>query len=170
MTIGGKIRKMHFKLSMAQGDTKMNGFSFVGTACHNLTRLGKKISKLIATLVAIVFFLSMGTMFLPVPAAQAALVLLCDGLDYGGDPYTATYVDGLFTEVRFDRTPNLPPVTSELTYDTVNEQGQPIYRGGYLGAADVVLVDISGGNVRSGSEVSVSVDGLWNQERGICGV
>ncbi|NER36729.1 MAG: hypothetical protein F6J93_22555 [Oscillatoria sp. SIO1A7] len=146
----------------------MNGFDsgFFASLWHQ----GKKISKLIATLlVATVFFLGMGTILLPVPTAQAAMVLFCPGLDAGGYPYTATYVDGLFTEVRFDRSPSLPPVTSELTYDTVNEQGEPIYRGGYLGMADVTLVDRSKGNVQPGSEVSVAVDGRWNQTRGVCG-
>ena len=130
----------------------------------------QQISKLVATSVTTCVLLFVNTIFLPVPFAHAAMVLYCDGLDAGGYPYTATYVDGLFTEVRFDRSPDLPPVVSELTYDSVNEQGQPIYRGGYLGAADVVLIDLSGGNVRPGSEVSVSVDNRWNQERGICGV
>lgn len=130
----------------------------------------QQISKLVATLVMTFVLLFIGTISLPVPFAHAAMVLYCDGLDAGGNPYTATYVDGLFTQVQFDRSPNLPPVVSELTYDTVNEQGQAVYRGGYLGAADVVLIDISGGNVKPGSEVSVSVDNLWNLERGICGV
>ncbi len=130
----------------------------------------QQISKLVATLVITFVLLFIGTIFMPLPFAHAAMGLFCNGLDAGGNPYTATFVDGLFTQVRFDRSPNLPPVVSELTYDTVNEQGQPIYRGGFLGAADVVLIDLSGGNVKPGSEVSVSVDNLWNQERGICGV
>ncbi|GGA40097.1 hypothetical protein [Okeania sp. KiyG1] len=130
----------------------------------------QQISKLVATLVTTFVLLFVGTFFLPVPLAHAAYSLSCDGLDHGGNPYTASYINGLFTQVRFDRSPDLPPVVSELTYDTVNEQGQPVYRGGFLGAADVVLIDISGGNVKPGSEVSVSVDNLWNQERGICGV
>ena len=68
------------------------------------------------------------------------------------------------------RGPDLPPVTSELTFDTINENGEPIYRGAYLGAADVVLVDRSKGNVKPGSEVSVAVDSSWNQTRGVCGI
>ncbi|MGD1713262.1 hypothetical protein ACP6PK_07685 [Dapis sp. BLCC M172] len=140
---------------------------FFSSVWYNLSQ---QISKLVVALVATFVLLLLGTIFIPVPFAHAAMVLYCDGLDAGGNPYTATYVDGLFTEVRFDRSPDLPPVVSELTYDTVNEQGQPIYRGGYLGAADVVLIDTSGGNVKPGSEVSVAVDNNWNQERGICGV
>ncbi|NEP44379.1 MAG: hypothetical protein F6K35_36220 [Okeania sp. SIO2H7] len=143
---------------------------FVESLQRELAKRGKKISQLIATLVATVVFLATSTIILPMPTAQAAMVLFCDGLDHGGYPYEATYVDGLFTQVRFDRSPSLPPVTSELTYDTVNEQGEPIYRGGYLGMADVVLIDLSKGNVRPGSEVSVAVDNGWNQERGVCGV
>ncbi|MGD1806410.1 hypothetical protein ACP6PL_13360 [Dapis sp. BLCC M126] len=130
----------------------------------------QQISKLVATLVITFTLLSITTLFIPLPFAHAAYSLSCDGLDGVGNPYTATYVDGLFTKVRFDRSPDLPPVVSELTYDIVNEEGQPIYRGGYLAAADVVLIDLSGGNVKPGSEVSVSVDNNWNQERGICGV
>ncbi len=140
---------------------------FFSSVWHNLSQ---QVSKLVATLAITFVVLFIGTMFLPVPFAHAAMVLYCNGLDGGGNPYTATYVDGLFTQVRFDRSPDLPPVVSELTYDTVNEQGQPIYRGAYLGAADVVLIDTSGGNVKPGSEVSVAVDNQWNQERGICGV
>ena len=133
-------------------------------------KLPQQISKSVVALVATFVLLFIGTIVFPVPFAQAAYSLSCDGLDAGGNPYTATYVNGLFTQVRFDRSPDLPPVVSELTYNGVNEQGQPIYRGGYLGMADVVLIDISGGNVKPGSEVSVAVDNLWNQERGICGV
>ncbi|MGK7921388.1 MAG: hypothetical protein AB4080_15410 [Trichodesmium sp.] len=140
---------------------------FFSSVWHNLSQ---QISKLVATLVMTFVLLFIGTIFLPVPFAHAAMVLYCDGLDAGGYPYTATYVDGLFTQVRFDRSPDLPPVVSELTYDTVNEQGQPVYRGSYLGAADVVLIDLSGGNVQPGSEVSEAVDNQFNQERGICGV
>lgn len=146
----------------------MNGFDsgFFASLWHQ----GKKISKLIATLlVATVFFLGMGTVLLPVPTAQAAMQLFCPGLDADGYPYTANYVDGLFTEVKFDRDSSQPPVTSTLTYDGVNEEGEPIYRGGYLGMADVVLVDRSKGNVQPGSEVSVAVDSRWNQTRGVCG-
>ena len=128
----------------------------------------QKISQFVATFVATVFFLGIGTAFLPMPAAQAAVHFECPGLDAGGHLYTATYVDGLFTKVVFTR-PGLPPVTSELTYNTVNAQGEPIYRGGYLGAADVILIDLSKGNVKPGSEVSVAVDGLWNQRQGVCG-
>ncbi|NET60471.1 MAG: hypothetical protein F6K47_31335 [Symploca sp. SIO2E6] len=134
-----------------------------------LHQLPQKISQLIATLVATVLFLGIGTIFLPIPTAQAAIVFFCDGLDYSGSPYQATYVDGLFTQISFTR-PDLPPVITELTYDTVNSQGEPIYRGGYLGAADVVLIDLSKGNVKPGSEVSVAVDNLWNSQRGICGI
>ncbi|NEQ36984.1 MAG: hypothetical protein F6K40_12160 [Okeania sp. SIO3I5] len=130
----------------------------------------QQISKLVATLVATFVLLFVGTIFLPLPFAHAAMVLYCDGLDGVGNPYTATYLDGSFTQVRFDRSPDLPPVVSELTYDTVNEQGEPIYRGAYLGAADVVLIDTSKGNVKPGSEISVAVDNNWNVERGICGV
>ncbi|NER19238.1 MAG: hypothetical protein F6J86_03195 [Symploca sp. SIO1B1] len=139
---------------------------FFGSVWHNLPQ---KMSQLIAIFVATVFFLGMGTILLPTPTAQAAMVLYCDGLDYSGDPYKATYVDGLFTKILFIR-PGLPPINSELTYDSVNSQGQPIYRGAYLGAADVVLIDLSKGNVKPGSEVSVAVDNLWNQQRGICGI
>lgn len=150
----------------------MNDFvsRLVDSLQRELAKRGKKISQLIATLVATVVFLGAGTMLLPMPTAQAATVLFCDGLDQTGYPYTAQYLDGLFTEILFERSPSLPPVITELTYDTVNEQGEPIYRGAYLGAADVVLVDLSKGNVKPGSEVSVKVDASWNQERGICGV
>ena len=132
-------------------------------------QLQQKIPQLVATFIATIFFLGIGTLCLPTPAARAAVHYECNGLDSGGNPYAATYVDGLFTQVVFERQSDLPPVTSELTYDTTNEAGEPIYKGAYLGAADVVLVDRSKGNVKPGSTVSVSVDNSWNQTQGVCG-
>jgi len=124
--------------------------------------------KCLSIVVAVAFFLGMSTAIFPISNAQAATVLQCNGLDYHGNPYTATYVDGRFTQVLFTR-PDAPPVGSRLTYDTVNAQGEPIYRGSYLGAADVVLIDLSKGFVEPGSEVSVAVDNLYNVQRGVCG-
>lgn len=144
---------------------------FFASLWQNFAQLSQKVSQSIATfLIATVFCLGIGTFLLPTPIALGATVLFCPGLDGVGNPYTATYLDGFFTEVKFDRTPDLPPVTTELTYSGENEQGEPIYRGAYLGMADVILIDLSKGNVKPGSEVSVAVDNNWNQERGLCGV
>jgi hypothetical protein len=101
--------------------------------------------------------------------AHATMQLSCKGLDHRGNDYKAEYVDGVFRKIVFQRQ-DAPPVTSDLKYDKQNDQGQPIYRGAFLGAADVVLIDLSGGNVRSGSQVSIAVDGQWNKKRGTCGV
>lgn len=126
----------------------------------------KKLFAPILTIPSFLFGASLA--WLPMQPAQAALTLFCSGLDADGYTFTATYVDGLFTDVRFDRDGSRPPVTSELTYEFVNEQGEPVYRGGYLGSADVILIDRSQGNVQPGSEVSVAVDGRWNQLKGVC--
>lgn len=101
--------------------------------------------------------------------AHATMQLFCRGLDHRGNEYKAEYVDGVFRRIVFQRQ-DAPPVTSDLRYDKVNDQGQPIYRGAFLGAADVVLIDLSAGDVRPGSQVSISVDGQWNRQRGTCGV
>lgn len=123
------------------------------------------LPRLFATLSVLVIF---GLTLFPLPA-HATTQLFCRGLDHRGNEYKAEYVDGVFRRIVFQRR-DAPPVTSDLKYDKVNDQGQPIYRGAFLGAADLVLIDLSGGDVRPGSQVSISVDGQWNQKRGTCGV
>lgn len=100
----------------------------------------------------------------PPPVTPQAL--FCDGRMTNGWAYTAEYADGRFTRIRWQRT-GQPPQTSSLTLDQRNAQGQPIYRGAFLAATSVTLVDLSGGNPQAGSEVSVEVE-EWGWARGRC--
>ncbi|MGL5511417.1 MAG: hypothetical protein ACRC2J_03590 [Microcoleaceae cyanobacterium] len=130
-----------------------------------MRQIQSMLPRLFATLSVLVIF---GLTLFPLPA-HATMQLSCKGLDHRGNEYRAEYVDGVFRRIVFQRQ-DAPPVTSDLKYDKVNDQGQPIYRGAFLGAADLVLIDLSGGDVRPGSQVSISVDGQWNKKRGTCGV
>lgn len=82
--------------------------------------------------------------------------------------YTAQFLNGRFTQIRWERS-DQPPQVSELSFSTTNASGQPIYRGAFQSATAVTLVDLSGGNVQSGSEVSVGVE-EWGWSRGTCGL
>lgn len=105
---------------------------------------------------------------LPISSAQATQQLFCNGAMNNGWNYSAEYVDGRFTQIRWKRS-GQPPQVSDLTYSTDNAQGQPIYRGGLFSAVEVTLVDLSSGAVRPGSPVSVGVE-EWGWSRGTCGL
>jgi hypothetical protein len=100
----------------------------------------------------------------PVWAVQQ---MSCTGQMNNGWSYTAEFLDGQFTQIRWERS-GQPPQVSPLTFLATNIQGQPIYRGTLLAAVTVTLVDLSGGNVRTGSEISVGVE-EWGWSRGSCG-
>jgi len=99
--------------------------------------------------------------------ADAAQQFSCTGSMNNGWNYTAEFVDGRFTQIRWQRS-GQPPQVSQLTFDTVNAQGQPIYRGSFQAATAVTLIDLSKGDVRTGSQVSVGVE-EWGWSRGSCG-
>lgn len=99
--------------------------------------------------------------------ARAAQQLFCTGQMNNQWAYSAEFLDGRFTQIRWERS-GQPPQVSQLTFVTNNVQGQPIYRGTLLAAVTVTLVDLSGGDVRSGSEISVGVE-EWGWSRGTCG-
>jgi hypothetical protein len=100
------------------------------------------------------------------PTPPVAQVLFCDGRMTNGWAYTAEHTDGRFTQIRWQRS-GQPPQTTTLTFSSNNAQGQPIYRGTFQSATNVTLVDLSGGDVRVGSEVSVGVE-EWGWDRGQC--
>lgn len=99
----------------------------------------------------------------PPPVAQQ---LFCVGRMSNGWAYTADYTDGRFTQIRWERS-GQPPQTSTLTRSSTNSLGQPVYRGSFQAATAVTLVDLSKGNVQSGSEISVGVE-EWGWDRGQC--
>jgi hypothetical protein len=102
--------------------------------------------------------------FSPVHAVQQ---IFCNGQMNNGWRYTAEFLDGRFTQIRWERS-GQPPQVSPLTFVANNIQGQPIYRGSLLAAVSVTLVDLSGGDVRTGSQISVGVE-EWGWSRGTCG-
>jgi hypothetical protein len=99
----------------------------------------------------------------PVRSAQQ---LFCTGRMNNGWGYNAEFLDGRFTQIRWDRS-GQPPQVSTLTFYRTNAQGQPIYRGSFQAATAVTLIDMGKGNVRPGSQVSVGVE-EWGWSRGTC--
>jgi hypothetical protein len=124
----------------------------------------KAMQGMIAAGLASVGLLSTEALFSPVHAAQQ---IFCSGQMNNGWSYTAEFLDGRFTQIRWERA-GQPPQVSPLTFLSNNVQGQPIYRGALLAAVSVTLVDLSGGDVRAGSQISVGVE-EWGWSRGTCG-
>jgi len=113
-------------------------------------------------------FVAIGPAFIAQQSASAAQQFLCTGTMDNGWAYTANFVDGRFTEIRWERS-GQPPQTSTLTFSNTNAQGQPIYTGAFQAATAVTLLDLSGGNVGPGSQISVSVE-EWGTSTGTCGL
>lgn len=117
----------------------------------------------IATVLTGIGLLVADAAFVPVRAAQQ---FFCTGQMTNGWNYTAEFVDGRFTQIRWQRS-GQPPQVSSLTFSSTNAQGQPIYRGAFQAATAVTLIDLSNGAVGSGSEISVGVE-EWGWSRGTC--
>lgn len=100
-------------------------------------------------------------------SASASQQFSCTGRMSNNWAYTALFVDGRFTQIRWERS-GQPPQTTTLTFNRTNPQGQPIYTGAFQAATAVTLVDLSGGDVRPGSSISVSVE-EWGTSTGTCG-
>lgn len=112
--------------------------------------------------------MTMGLLLTAKQPARAAQQFLCNGSMNNGWAYTANFVDGRFTEIRWQRS-GQPPQTTTLTFANTNAQGQPIYTGSFQAATAVTLTDLSGGNVNPGSQISVSVE-EWGTSTGTCGL
>lgn len=100
----------------------------------------------------------------PAPAAQN---FTCQGRMNNGWAYTAEFVNGRFTQIRWERS-GQPPQTTELRFVNTNPQRQPVYTGAFQAATQVTLVDLSGGNVQHGSGIAVTVE-EWGTSNGTCG-
>jgi hypothetical protein len=98
---------------------------------------------------------------------HAAQQFSCTGSMKSGWNYTAEFLDGRFTQIRWERS-GQPPQVSRLTFSSTNVEGHPVYRGSFQAATAVTLVDLSGGDVRPGSQISVGVE-EWGWSRGTCG-
>lgn len=99
-------------------------------------------------------------------SAQSVQTYSCAGQMANGWRYSALFLDGRFTQIRWDRS-GQPTQTSALTRAATNSAGEPIYRGSFREATAVTLVDLGKGNVRPGSQVSVGVE-EWGWARGTC--
>lgn len=110
--------------------------------------------------------MAIGLLAVDQQSASAAQSFSCNGSMNNGWVYTAEFVDGRFTRIRWERS-GQPPQTTNLTFSNTNAQGQPIYTGAFQAATAVTLVDLSGGNVQPGSAVSVGVE-EWGWARGRC--
>jgi len=99
--------------------------------------------------------------------AQATQQFSCNGRMNNGWAYSATFLNGRFTQIRWERS-GQPPQVSTLTFASTNTQGEPIYRGSFQAATAVTLIDLSKGNVGQGSQISVGVE-EWGWSRGTCG-
>jgi hypothetical protein len=105
-------------------------------------------------------------------AAQAPITppatgtIICTGQMQNGWQYRATATNQRFTEIRWERS-GAESTVSTLRFYRNNAQGQPVYRGSFRAATELALVDLSGGNPRSGSQVSIGVE-EWGWSRGNC--
>lgn len=98
--------------------------------------------------------------------ASAVQQLFCNGRINNGWSYSAEYIDGQFTRIRWTR-PGKPPQTTNLTYESINNRDQPVYKGSLMGALGVTLIDLSGGDIQPGSKISVMVDD-WGSSQANC--
>jgi len=117
-----------------------------------------------ATLLTLLNLLALGGSFSPASSTQQ---LFCTGRMNNGWNYKAEFLNGRFTQIRWVRS-GKPPQVSHLKFYRKNSQGEPIYRGSFQAATLVTLVDLSRGDVRRGSQISVGVE-EWGWSRGTCG-
>jgi hypothetical protein len=110
---------------------------------------------------------TMGLLPVAPKPASATQQFFCNGSMNNGWAYTANYVNGRFTEIRWQRS-GQPPQTTNLAFSGTNSQGQPVYRGSFQAATAVTLTDLSRGNVRPGSQISVRAE-EWGTSTGTCG-
>jgi hypothetical protein len=127
-----------------------------------LTRLQGYTLGVAAGLVAI------GSLAADTRPASAAQNLFCNGRMNNGWAYSASFVNGRFTQIRWERS-GQPPQTTTLSFSGTNAQGLPLYRGSFQGATAVTLVDLSNGNVQPGSQVTVTAE-EWGTSTGTCGL
>lgn len=99
-----------------------------------------------------------------VPPVAGAIV--CTGQMQNGWQYRAEATNQQFTQVRWERS-GAEPTVSTLRFYRNNAQGQPVYRGSFRAATELALVDLSSGNPRSGSQISIGVE-EWGWSRGNC--
>lgn len=110
---------------------------------------------------------TIGVMAVDTRPANATQQFFCTGRMNNGWAYTADFINGRFTAIRWERS-GQPSQTTNLTFSRTNSQGQPIYTGSFQAATAITLVDLSKGNVTPGSQISVSAE-EWGTSTGTCG-
>lgn len=100
------------------------------------------------------------------PVTPAAGVVICTGQMQNGWQYRAEVTNQRFTQIRWERS-GTEPTVSTLQFYRNNAQGQPVYRGAFRASTQVALVDLSRGNPRPGTQVSIGVE-EWGWSRGNC--
>lgn len=91
---------------------------------------------------------------------------VCTGDMRNGWSFAARTMDGHFDELVWTRAGE-PDLLSGLSYYTTNAEGQPVWSGAFAEATRVVLIDLSGGAARDGSQISVYVE-EWGWADGTC--
>ncbi|WOD38766.1 hypothetical protein [Nodosilinea sp. E11] len=102
----------------------------------------------------------------PPVAPPASGAVVCTGQMQNGWQYRAEATNQRFTQIRWERA-GAETTVSTLRFYRNNAQEQPVYRGSFRAATELALVDLSGGNPRQGSQVSIGVQ-EWGWSRGNC--
>jgi len=102
----------------------------------------------------------------PVTPPPSGNTITCHGRMDNGWRYRAEATNQRFTQIRWEGRRGESEV-STLRFYRNNAQGQPVYKGSFRGATMVTLVDLSGGNPRPSSQVSIGVE-EWGWSRGNC--
>jgi hypothetical protein len=102
----------------------------------------------------------------PPVAPPAAGAVVCTGQMQNGWQYRTEVANQRFTEIRWEQS-GAESTVSALRFYRNNAQGQPVYRGSFRAATELALVDLSGGNPRPGSQISIGVE-EWGWSRGNC--
>ncbi len=102
----------------------------------------------------------------PPVAPPASRAVVCTGQMQNGWQYRAEATNQRFTEIRWERS-GVQPAVSTLRFYRNNAKGRPVYRGSFQDATQLALVDLSSGNPRSGSQISIGVE-EWGWSRGNC--
>lgn len=94
--------------------------------------------------------------------------ILCSGTIFGDTSFTAAYRDRRFQQVDFRNLDTDYRFTAALEPAGSNAQGQPIYKGtnNDVPSDRVTVVDLSGGNPKPGSQISLAYNNNW--VRGTC--
>ena len=90
----------------------------------------------------------------------------CTGTVTNGWSFAAEALDSRFLHIIWSG-PNEQTRVSVMSYYATNAEGLPVFRGTLQDAIEVTLVDNSGGNPATGTEVAIHADD-WGWLTGVC--